>query len=413
MHRELLFVVRMAARNLRRNTRRSLLTALAVLLGTALLTLGLAWVNGILSGILDQAAAAAGEVRVTRADYLARESMYPLLANISPVDPLVERIEQMNPGVRAYPLIRMPMTADIDGELGDTVTVLVGAAEGYYTDVLRMNERVIAGQGFAQGKNEVLVGRILAGQLGAQPGDEMVVLGLDQDGSFAALNLSISGIVDAGDVLTNRQVYVQMPTVEYLSAIEGGATEVLLFRGDLDGAEALAARVAGQEGMEGLVAQPWTQREPFRTIRTTLRGVFSILTGIIVAVTALVVLNTMAMSVMERTNEIGVLRAMGMSPGRAVGLFVLEGTILGLGGSVAGVALGTLPALWLQTYGVVFSDTVAGKVSIPVDTTLYARLDANILLGAFALGVLTSVLGAVFPALRAASIQPVDAMRRK
>ena len=130
---------------------------------------------------------------------------------------------------------------------------------------------------------------------------------------------------------------------------------------------------------------------------------------------ALAIFNTMSMSVLERTGEIGVMRAMGMSRPRALGLFLVESIFIGLLGSAFGVALGSAGAWYLQTYGVTLGEDVVAKMgsSFPIQATVYADLTLSTVATAVLLGILASVLGALLPALRASSIQPVLAMRAR
>ena len=119
------------------------------------------------------------------------------------------------------------------------------------------------------------------------------------------------------------------------------------------------------------------------------------------------------MSVLERTAEIGVLRAMGMKARTVVSMFVVEATCIGVGGSAAGVLLGALPAWWAETHGVVLGDDISSKITIPVNSTFYADLSSDIVILAFLLGLLIAALGALLPSIRATAIQPVDAMRSR
>ena len=122
-----------------------------------------------------------------------------------------------------------------------------------------------------------------------------------------------------------------------------------------------------------------------------------------------------ALLVLERTGEIGVMRAMGMSRPRALGLFLVESIFIGLLGSAFGVLLGSAGAWYLQTYGVTLGEDVVAKMgsSFPIQATVYADLTLSTVATAVLLGIVASVLGALLPALRASSIQPVLAMRAR
>jgi putative ABC transport system permease protein len=146
----------------------------------------------------------------------------------------------------------------------------------------------------------------------------------------------------------------------------------------------------------------------------TMGAVLSGVAGVIVFITALGVLNTMLMSVLERTAEIGVLRALGMKGRAIVALFFVEALAIGAVGGAVGVFLGSLAALRLEAVGMDLG-AAADKMpaTLPVNRVLHADWTPEIALLAFALGLLMALLGAALPSLRATAIQPVIAMRSR
>jgi putative ABC transport system permease protein len=117
------------------------------------------------------------------------------------------------------------------------------------------------------------------------------------------------------------------------------------------------------------------------------------------------------MSVLERRAELGVLRAMGMTGGEVVALVTLEATVVGLVGSVVGVSVGSLAALRLETTGWSPDPRVTENLPLAIPRTLYADFDLDVAIAAFALGVVTAFVGSLVPAIRAARIQPIEAIR--
>ena len=135
------------------------------------------------------------------------------------------------------------------------------------------------------------------------------------------------------------------------------------------------------------------------------------LAGSIVFITALGVLNTMLMSVLERTSEVGVLRALGMGRAAVVFLFVVEALVIGVLGALPGVVLGAIVSFFLERDGIEMGEKISSQVSMPISTTFRADLSLEVTLISFALGLSMAALGALLPSIRAAGIQPVDAMR--
>lgn len=404
----------LAIRNALRNRRRSLLTAATVTLGTALLTVAMSWVQGVMGGALDMAANQIGFVRVVDPDYAQREQILPLSENIPATDALVAAVAKV-PGVTsAFPRIQMGVTlARADQEIGEQFGLVVGAPLAYFTGPLELERRVASGELLAA-DDEVVVGKTLADDLGAKVGDELILLGQTQDGSLSPVKLALVGVVDLGNAQQNRQIFVTLEKARWMADIPEGATEVVAFGADRRDAAEMAAAVAALPEARGLETRSWDQRRPFDEMLGLMRTFQGIAAGIIVFITALGVLNTMLMSVLERTAEIGVLRALGLRRRQVIVLFVVEAMAIALVGGLLGVALGSLGGLYSEHYGVNLG-SAADKLppTIPIATTMYGDLTPDILATGLALGLAMAVIGSVLPAFRASRIEPVEAMRHR
>ncbi|MFT5584747.1 MAG: putative ABC transport system permease protein [Cognaticolwellia sp.] len=138
------------------------------------------------------------------------------------------------------------------------------------------------------------------------------------------------------------------------------------------------------------------------------------LSGLMMFVMVLAIFNTMTMSVLERTGEIGVMRAMGQTRVGAVGLFLVEAISIGIIGGGAGVLVGGLGGLWMEVKGFDLGQELVDQAgTFPVASVIYGDITPELLIQCFLLAVVTACLGALFPALRAASISPSAAMRSR
>lgn len=405
---------RLAMRNTLRRRARTLLTTGMVVLGVALLLVALSWLRGASGSVLTSAAALGGHVRVVDPDFAAREELLPLAENLPAVAPLIEKL-RAQPGVVAVePRIMTGVTVTVGQEIGEVFAAAVGASERYFRERMEAREKLIEGRWFSGAEGEVIAGARVVEQAQAKVGDELVMLGTTQDGSLSPIKGRLVGVVRAGGLL-DRQVLVPLPRLQYLTDIPGGATELLVYGGHYQEAPALAqqlkAALAGDPGSAGLAVQAWSDREPWRSIASTVRGVQAVIVFIFVLLTALGIWNTMMMSVLERTHEIGVLRAMGLSRAGAVGLFVGEAVAIAVVGGGLGVALGLYPAWWLESHGIRIGERTASSVNLGFSEVVRGDLTGNTVAMAFALGLVMALVGSLIPALRAASIAPVSAMR--
>lgn len=424
----MILVLQLALRNAFRNRMLSALTAGAVLAGTALLTVGLSWINGVFSDFIKAGTQLTGHVRVVNTAYPQREALSALYLNIPTSAPIEEKLRAL-PGVQGvYPRIQSGVTASSEGDvIGETFGMVVGAPIAYFDEIMDLDARLAEGRFFspdpAVAAEEAIIGKTLASQMGAKVGQEAIFVGQTQDGSISPIKVLVVGVVDSGNGLFDRQVYVHLDKARWLADIPDGALELLVYgessaralqleeqvRGALSGMEEQSGLGAGQ-----LDSQAWMEREPWATMLTIISAVSSVISGIFVFIAGMVVLNLMLMSVLRRTGEIGVLRALGLRAPGVIALFVIEGLLIATVGGALGVVTGSLAGMYLETHGLDLGTAVSKMPdTVPFNRIFRADWTPGVALSAFGLGLLMALVGSASPAIRAARIQPVEAMRAR
>ena len=402
-------LLRLAARNTRRHRVRTALTAGMVVAGVGLLVVGLAWVQGIFGQALAQATAASGHVRLVTREYAAREELLPLYANLPDVSVLVPLLRSRPGVVSVEPRIATGVTVTVGEELGDVFALAVGASDAWFRARLDAPGHLVQGR-WMTGPGELVMGTRVAEDAKASLGDEVVLVGMTQDGSLSPIKGRLVGIVRLGGML-DHQVLVPLERVQWLADLPGGATELLVYGGRYEDGRSLARSLRQDPALSGYAVQSWDEREPLASLTGTITGVRFFVILAVVLLAALGIWNTMTTSVLERTREIGVLRALGLSRAGAVMMFVVEALGIAVGGGVVGLGLGVVPALLLERYGIRIGSETTGRLALPLSEVVHAQVSWGIMLGAFALGLAMALLGSVPAALRAASVQPVAAMR--
>jgi putative ABC transport system permease protein len=408
--------IKLALRNARRNSRRTLLTAITVVVATALLTVTLAWMDGIFGGIMDAYTATAGHIRIVDSDFAAREELSPLYENIDPVAPVLEAIRKV-PGVHyATARISTGVVITANEEIGDNFAPVLAGEDVYFRDRLRGPERLARGRWLSGKSREAVLGRRVAERIGADIGSEVLMLGQTQYGSMSPITAQVVGIA-GGDTMIDEQIFIPLDEAQYLLDLPEGALEILVYGASQRPAiiGPLSDRLRSLPALEGLEVAGWYQREPWLSVIAMVSAIQAFIQFLVVFIAALAIFNTMSMSVMERTSEIGVMRAMGLSRLGALGLFIVEASSIGLLGAAFGVGIGSAGAWYLETYGITLGEGMVSKMggSFPMTETFYADLNPGTVTTGIFLGLLIAVVGAVLPSLRAASIQPVVAMRQR
>lgn len=413
--RDARLILFLALRNASRNVVRTALTAGMVVLGVGLLALLFAWIDGVSAGMIRDGVAAMGHVRVVDPEYASREQLMPTYENLPDAEAVVAAVRSV-PGVRsAHARVTTGVTLTAGGEIGDVFGIAVGAEPDWYVQGMDLPAKIVSGAWFeGDGTGQIVLGRKLAERTGAHPGDEILVLGATQDGSPSAVKARLVGIVGAGNPLVDQQLFLPLERMQYLVDLPGGAIEVLAYLDDMNDAPGVAARMRELPALSGLAVQAWTDREPWISMLPTLSAMRGVLVAIVVFIAALGVWNTMMMSVLERTDEIGVMRAMGLGRLGAVSLFVIEASVIATLGGLVGVMLGGAAGFYLETVGLTLGEQVTQNTgNIPLAETLYGDVSIRTTVESFLLGLVMAVLGSALPAIRAAAIQPVSAMRAK
>jgi len=419
------YKIRLAALNATRKPARTLLTAGMVAAGTSMLVLSMSWIGGIFDDMLDIAAKASGHVRIVDSDFAEREQLMPMYENLPDTDALLARIEGVEGLVKAFPKISTGVTVSVGDEIGDVFGLAMGAPNEYFKDYMNAEDELVEGRWFDENKEELVLGYTVAERAGAKIGDEVILLGLTQDGSMSPIKGDLVGIVRAGNGLYDQGIFVSLERMRWLVDIPDGAIEVLIYGEDRDQSEQLGEALRVTLGGEDYVAgggtlkageyniSSWHQRPPWAQMIPMVDAVNGALIFVFVMVVALGVWVTMMMSVLERTDEIGVMRAMGLTRWGAVSLFVGEATAIAVIGGILGVAFGCIPSWYLTVYGLELSEQLTQNMSadMPISTHIYAGLSLKIVITSFFMGIIMAVTGSLLPAWRASTIQPVVAMR--
>ena len=261
---------------------------------------------------------------------------------------------------------------------------------------------------------EIVIGSVMARNLKVGVGDEITLLGSGRDGSFAAGVVTVAGIFESGMAAMDRS-FAEVPfgyfQETFFMAGHGHAVVV-----SLDGLDRIPAAQGAIEplldGRDGLALRDWDALNPGlkQAIQADMSSAW-MMYGVLIVLVAFSVLNTQLMSVMERTREFGVVSALGVRPRKMAALVMLETALMAAIGLLIGLFLGWLVALYFNTYGLSYPGMEEAAARFNLPAKIYPSLTPlSMLLGPLVVFVFC-LLAAVYPALRLYRLKPVEAMR--
>lgn len=425
-------LLKLAARNLARNRRRTAISLVALVVGVAAVVMLRGFINGQRQSILSNLVEGQlGAVQIHRQGYLENVLSSPLTLDLEDSEELRRKIRAV-PGVKAVAgriqFAAMLSTPDAPvGEREPTLAERGISAVLIATGVEPQAERLVCprrqewlGQGRmlpSADSDEVMLNAEFAASLRAVPlppgaprppiEQMLALLGQDRDGLQNGENVVLGGTILSATPGDKKVGWVPLKTAQRLLRMEGRVTEYVLSVEHLEDAPKVRDAVSAALG-PGYEVHTWDQIFPFiRELTGTQDVVFGIVTLVFLVVALTGVVNAMLMNVLERVREIGTMLAVGVRRRQVVQLFLLEGLVLGALGGAFGVGLGFAAVQWMHQVGLELPAPGATTPSVIRPFVSFGYMGLSWLLATVGSGVAT-----LWPALRASSLRPVEALQK-
>jgi putative ABC transport system permease protein len=416
---------KLAFRNIFRFKRRTFITLSAISVGLGLLIMSICLMNGIdkqsISNIIN---CQTSHIKIFKAGYFEKRDELPM--DITIKDP--DRIRSL--------------LKDVPGILGTESRVLFGAGLikgmdelpclGVAIDPLVdpglfiIKESLVEGAWLEPDDAKMLVGKSLAKDIGLAVGDLVTVRLITSTGkehfSWNAVDLEVKGIFASGHpTVDNQRIIIPLKIAGESLSLDSQVTEIVVRLKADDDKTIATAQTRIKEILrnreERFEVVTWKDLAGmFLTISKMKTRSSGMIIFIMLLIASMGIINTMLMSVLERTREIGMFAAMGMKKSEIMTLFIFEGGFIGAIGALLGCILGGLASWYFEVQGLSFAgygetyQKLAESV-YPVKDVFYADLTMDVLVMTFLFGVAIAVLASFYPARKAAKMNPIEALR--
>lgn len=403
-----MLILKIAWRNIFRQKRRTVLTMLTMVGGFVLASVSISWSDGTYNHVIDLFTRnRLGHIQVHHQGYLDRPAIYK---NIPDYRQVGEKIAA-TAGVQAW-TPRLYSAGLVSVESKSAGARIIGIDPERENQTTRFDKKVIKGRPLSRTANhEAILGKNLARTLEADTGQEIVVVSQAADGGIANDLYTIVGIIDSGDPATDQSGFVMHLTeAQELFVLAGRVHEIVVIVSHLDQVKEATSSIESNLADSTLAVAPWQEfaKSFYVAMKKDQQGSW-VLLFIILLIVAVGVLNTVLMSVLERTREYGALRALGTRQGEIVGLVLLEVGLMALLALMVGIVLGLAANYWVAHTGITLSESFTyGGVE-------FKTLKGEINFRSFSIPAISVLLSALcvslYPAGKAAKVAPAKAMR--
>ncbi len=415
------FLLTLAGRNLFRNKMRTFVSIIAI----AIAVMAVIFARGLILGFLNSSFSLyiqyeSGHIRVVDETYDQKEQ---LLSLIHPVDgfegngviPMVNRLEKEEGIELAVPRLKFGAMASPD----DEIVRMMGwgvqpEKEKEFTEI---DSKIVKGRMVEEGKSEVTLGSGLLASLNKEVGDTITILYKNSFDAFKGTTFNIVGEVDHYLPLINdRLFYIPLEQAQRILIMDNSATDILLRTKSMSAAKDIKPKVQqiinSNDGRNKYLVQTWKEANPTLQLFDVSKYIYNVIYILLIVLAGIVVINTLVMIVKERTQEIGMMSALGLKSKEILKLFIVEGAFMGIVGSFLGAAAGGVLTKYLSVVGIDYTEAVQGMTEeFLMNPIIYPVYNFENVVFGFVLGAIITTLTSIIPARRAARLEPNDALR--
>lgn len=413
----MLKLIQLAARNLLRYQRRTLLTSLLIVIGVAAVLLFMAISGSFKQLMIGQITdSMLGHLQVHRRGYVASIESLPL--NMNMPSQMVARVNKAlseEPAVAAVsPRIKFgamfsnfteTTSLRLNGIDPDAEAAVLPLLAGRQLDGVRDGPLVVRG--------EVLIPALVSRGLKVNPGDTIVLIATNRDGSVNGKTFKVRGTLESATGPGGRDGYIHIEDArELLRMTDAEVSEIAIRLKDpqrmqkvSDRLQSVLEEVKNKMGQRALELHTWERLSPFANIAKMIDVLTLAIKIMLISIVLVSVMNVMIMAVYERIREIGAIAAIGTPPSRILGMFLAEGLMLGTAGTFIGVAISLAAIYALNIWKITYSfGQQQGLLLSP-------SLGASDVIITAAIVIVVAGLASLQPAWKASRMDPITALR--
>jgi putative ABC transport system permease protein len=409
-----MYLLQMAFRNIWRNKRRTFLNVIAFTVNITILIFFVGFYRYRIEDSYSRTTKyLTGHIQIHHSDYEKEERKMPVDLPVPRSGELCELVQRI-PGV-VFAGKRIEFAAFISNGKDKLACLGIGFEPEKEAEFGVLSQSIIEGEYLSSNDYGILIGHRMAELFNLKVGDTVLVLARTKYNTPNLVDVEIKGIFNVGfGALDKSTAFFSIPFAEQLLQMEDEATEIMIGleeRGLVPSVLKEMEKKIPASIKKDIVINDWTYyaKPLVQDVKGDTRFM-AIFLFILVSIAVFGMINTMSMSVFERTKEIGTMRAIGMARREVVRLFIFESVIVSLAGVLCGWGLGGILCLYIAKVGIPLGG-LSDAVTVPMGERMYCLSEPIEFVGSFILGIIAGVIGGLSPAIRAGKLKIVDSLR--
>jgi len=410
-----MFIIKLGLRNLTRQKRRNLITALVI----AFAFFAYLFMDSLMEGIVEMSFKniidfETGHIQITHPAYWEEREELPLNNLIYLNQEVKESLEGIDELSGISPELRFAAT--LNNGVDELPVIGVGIDPEQYKKVFITQDYLVVGAMFSLGEYQAILGANLGRLMDLKINDNMTLLVRTKEDTFNAIDVEIVGLFSTHNPIINENaVFLPLDIVQRSLNVDNHISLVAIKIDKEKESEAITENLTRTFQIKGLNLKAYSWQESADTIvawSIAERAGISAILAVVLLIGMMGIINNIILSALERTKEIGMMKALGMKETEIVLAFMVEAVGIGIMGGLLGCLLGVLGVGWMNKFGYDLSwmGEDMSTYGIPILYKIYGVWNFSAFVSLFFLGIVVALFSSIAPAWWAARKDPVKAI---
>lgn len=406
-----MFLTKLAFKNLARHRNRTMITAIIIALAIFFYIIMDSLVGGMTEmsyqTIIDYEA---GHLQVANKTYWEEEEKLPLENLLPDAAGILAVTEKTDGYLAGSPELNFQARLNNGGD--ELPVIGKGILPGEFLKVFALEGQLLEGSMFASGESRVVMGKRLAELMELRVGDYITLIVKDKNETFNTIEAEIAGLVHTGNPNVNQNfVYLPLDLAQKALNVGSKVSKIMIRLENKNQAPVIAVSLEKEltrnDGNLGVYS--WNELDAV-SFAEAQKIENQVILAIILSIAAIAIVNTVILAALERREEIGMMKAMGLRNIEVVYTFVLESVGIGILGGIIGIVLG-VAGVWMMVINGIDFEAMYGmdmsSFGMPVIGKVYGVWNPAAFIKVVAFGIIVSFLASILPAYQAADKDPV------